>query len=184
MTSVSKSIRLFILAVFSICTAVHAEDIQNDPHPTEGWVVFATESHFALLEVAIAGIHTFSTRPVVAVGVNADIPFSLDKYPRLIKKRIDVDLGERKAYFYKPQAILAADLEYGIYLDADAIPNIGCDALFEEARRVNEHPLLPRHEDEAYVLEEAMSFFGVWKKRSMHYVHSDVLVYSKNVSLL
>lgn len=179
MASILKSLRLCVLLFLSVCTAVRAEDSRQESYPKEAWVVFATESHFALLEVAVAGIHAFSTRPVVAVGVNADIPFSLEKYPRLFKKRIDVDLNERKAYYYKPQAILAADLDYGIYLDADAIPNIGCDYLFEVARQVGDYPLLPRHEDEAYVLEEAMQFFGI-EKRSMHYAHSDVVVYSRN----
>lgn len=176
MTVFKRRFQLLFVVLFSISHSIHADEVE--PYPEEGWVVFANESYFPLLEVAIAGLHTFSTRPVVAVGINADIPFSLEKYPRLIKKRIDVDLNARLVYFYKPQAILAADLEYGIYLDADALVNKGCDKLFEEARRVKDYPLLPRHEDDAYVLWDATEFFGV-KRRSMHYVHSDVIVYSK-----
>lgn len=170
--------RFFCVVFLSFSLSVRAEDFPVDTSPKEGWVVFATDSYMPLLEVAIASLHTFSTRPVVAVGVNTDIPFSLEKYPRLIKKRIDVDLNARLCYFYKPQAILAAGLDYGVYFDADAIANIGCDRLFDEAHSVEEYPLLPKHEDDAYVSWEATEFFGV-PKRTMHYVHCDVIVFSK-----
>jgi hypothetical protein len=171
-----RLLRLFTFLFVGLCSIIRAEE--SRAYPKEAWVLFANEGYFGLMEITIAGLHEFSDRPIVAVGVNADVPFSLEKYPRLFKKRIDVDLNERRVYYYKPQAILAADLDYGVYLDVDALPNKGCDGLFEEARRVGDYPLLPRHEDEAYVLEEAMDFFGV-KRRSMHYVHSDVVVYSK-----
>ena len=169
--------RLFLLLILPLFSPYLAAD-ESDASPKEGWVLFANEPYFPLLEVALASIHEFSTRPVVVVGMNADVPFSLEMYPRLIKKRIDVDFNLRKPYFYKPQAIIEADLDYGVYLDADAILNKGCDALFDMCRKVDEFPLCPTHEDDAWVLEDALTFFNV-TKRSMHYVHSDVIVYSK-----
>jgi len=162
----------FTLFALLLTASSHADS------PREAWVVYATENYFPLLEVTIASIHEFSTRPVIAVGVNADIPFSQEKYPRLSKLRIEADLNERFIYYYKPVAILAADLDYGIYLDADAIVNKDCDDLFQYCYEVETHPLCPVHEQDAYVLPEAMEFFGV-DSRSMHYIHTDVIIYSK-----
>lgn len=162
-----------VLILFPHCTWSE-EDCDR-----EGWVVFANENYFPLLEVTIASIHAFSSRPVIAVGVNADIPFSTETYPRLIKKRIDVDLHERLIYYYKPQAILAADLDYGIYVDADAILNQGCDDLFLYCHLLDEFPLCPTHENEyAPVFQSSMDFFEV-SERSMRYVHSNLVIFSK-----
>src|SRR5689334_10801920 len=42
----------------------------------EGFVTFATSNYFAILETLVKSVHAFSTRPVVAYGINADIPWS------------------------------------------------------------------------------------------------------------
>jgi hypothetical protein len=174
-----KSVWRWICPVFlGVCVFAHAEDVPVEIPPKEGWVLYATDNYFSLLEVAIASLHSFSSRPVIAVGLNADIPFSQKIYPRLIKKRIDVDLNTHSPYLCKPLAILEADLDYGVYVDADIIANINCDALFEEARNVGEHPLLPKHPDDAWVHPDSIDYLGLGK-RSMHYVHCDVIAYSK-----
>ncbi len=115
-----------LCALCFVSSSVLAEDSNSQ----EGWVAYATEDYFSLLEIAIASAHTFSTRPIVAVGLNADVPFSTQKYPRLIKKRIDVSMEWVRPYIFKPLAILTAGLKRGVYIDADAILNKGCDALF------------------------------------------------------
>ncbi len=174
------SILLAIFSTFTSTFKVHAEDNLNPPVAPvieEAWVAYATANYFSLLEVTIASVHAFSTRPIVAVGVNDDIPFSTEKYPRLIKKRINVDLQARPAYVYKPQALLEANVTKGIYIDADAILNRGCDELFNHCALVNDHPLCPVHEDEAPVAYATMEFFGI-AQRSMHYVHADLIVFS------
>lgn len=166
------------LVIFSSSIKVSAKEAQiEEAFPNEGWVVYATPNYFSLLEITIASVHSFSQRSIVAVGVNSDIPFSTEKYPRLIKKRIDVDLQNLSIYLYKPKAILASGLQRGIYIDADAILNQGCDELFKYCEKAGNYPLCPRHEDEAPVSQESMNFFGV-TSRSMHYVHADVIVFS------
>ena len=56
----------------------------------EGFVCYATENYFPILQVMLDSVKAFSNRPVVAFGVNADIPFSLEEYPFLIKKRVNI----------------------------------------------------------------------------------------------
>lgn len=174
-----KKFCLSISFLLSIISTIIAEDT----YPKEAWVMYATSNYFPLLEVTIASAHTFSSRPVIAVGVNEDIPFSTQQYPRLIKKRIDVNLSDRfSVYFLKPKAILEANVENGVYIDADAVLNHGCDALFDYCQIVQDHPLCPAHEKDAWVLEDAMQFFGA-PYRTMHYVHADVIVFSHSCQL-
>lgn len=172
-----KLLGYFFSLLATLCTLFSS--INANEEIPEAWVAYSDENYFPLLEITIASVHAFSSRPIVAVGVNADIPFSTEKYPRLIKKRIDVDLSNRPIYVYKPQAILASNVNRGVYIDSDAILNKGCDALFDFCYAVEEHPLCPSHEKEAYVAPDSMIFFGVYS-RSMHYVHADVLVFSKS----
>ena len=173
-----KFLLLAAIVLLSCARSVHGNEPAKQLDHQEGWVAYVTPNYFSLLEVMIASVHAFSTRPIVVVGLNADIPFSTETYPRLIKKRIDVDLEHRSPYVYKPQAILASGLDCGIYVDADVILNHNCDELFKSVALVEECPLNPLHEAEAYVSLEAMEFLGV-SERSMHYVHADVVVFSK-----
>jgi len=167
--------KFFYLIFILLCTFSYADE----PDPKEAWVMYATSNYFSLAEVTIASIHTFSTRPVVLVGVNADVPFSSEQYPRLIKKRIDANIALRGPYVYKPQCILLSGVSRGIYIDADAIVNKGCDTLFGFCDLVEQYPLCPTHEKEAYVSPDTTAFFGV-KERSMHYVHADLIIFSES----
>lgn len=161
----------FLLSIMPLLT--------SEETPKEAWVMYATPNYFSLMEITLESAHAFSTRPIIAVGVNADIPFSTEQFPRLIKKRIDVNLENQfSIYLVKPKAILEAKVENGVYIDADILLNQGCDKLFEYCSLVQDHPLCPAHEKEAWVLEDAMHFFGVYA-RSMHYVHADVIVFSQ-----
>lgn len=161
-----------------VTTQTHATQSPEGNAHEEAWVAYATSNYFPLAEVMIAGVHAFSTRSIVLVGVNADVPFSEEQYPRLIKKRIDVDLKRISPYLIKPQAILASGVEKGIYIDCDILLNRNCDALFRYTEQIEDHPLCPLHPDEAYVSQMPLDFFGI-TKRSMHYIHADLIVFSK-----
>lgn len=140
----------------------------------EGFVTFATENYFPLLEVLLDSVKAFSTRPIVVFGVNADVPFSQEKYPFLIKKRIDVDLSKESIYFQKPKIILESNIKYGVYVEADDILNFGVDILFEWARKSKDYPLCPKHPQDPNNQHNIMNFLCVQNK-SMPYVHGHVL---------
>ena len=138
----------------------------------EGFVTFATSNYFGLLEVLIASVHTFSTRPIIAYGVNADIPFSTEKYPRLIKRRL-LDL-QGDIFAQKSRIILESKLQYGVYVEADDIVNQGVDTLFSWCRNSHAFPLSPIHPDDPDNQQMMMEHLGV-KEKSMHYIHAHVL---------
>lgn len=147
--------------------------LRADSIPTEAWITFATSNYFELLEVTIASAHAFSSRPIIAVGVNADIPFSQEKYPRLIKKRINLD-NLSFIFYQKPRIMLESGLKYGVYIEADDILNRGCDDLFEYARLEREYPLCPTHPNDPDDVFNIMEILKV-NRKSMHYVHGHVI---------
>ena len=140
----------------------------------EGFVTFATENYFSLLEILLESIHAFSTRPIIAFGINADIPFDQEKYPRLIKKRIDVNLDTVNIFSLKPRIILESDLEYGIYIEADDIANSMIDTLFDLTHSVGTFPLCPLHPQDPDNQKNIMELLHVTTK-SIPYVHAHVL---------
>lgn len=143
----------------------------------EGFVSFATRSYFDLLEVMLDSVHYFSTRPVIVYGINDDIPFSTQKYPRLIKRRIDVDykfLMRPRIFYQKPNIIQKCGIKYGIYIEADDILNYGVDNLFAIARKVKNTPICPVHEHDPCDQETVMKRLNV-EKKSMPYVHGHIL---------
>ena len=140
----------------------------------EGFVTFATESYFPVLEVLIQSVHEFSTRPIVAFGINADIPFSNETYPRLIKKRIDVDLNKINIFYQKPRIILESSIKYGIYVEADDIVTQWIDNLFQQCKKVKSLPLCPIHPTDPNNQQNIMHYLGVHEK-SMPYVHAHII---------
>ncbi len=146
----------------------------EDSPPSEAWVAFATADYFRLLEVTIASVHAFSTRPIIAVGVNEDIPFSTQQYPRLIKKRVDVDLKKESVFNQKPRSILESGVDFGVYIEADDILIAGCDTLFAYAHRERPYPLCPTHGQDPNNQERLMEVLNVSEK-SMPYVHGHVI---------
>lgn len=138
----------------------------------EGFVTFATSNYFGLLEVMIESIHQFSTRPIVAFGINADIPWDTQRFPRLIKKRIDNYEGD--IYAQKPRIMLESGIRFGVYLEADDIANQGVDSLFQWARKIKNYPLCPVHGWDPNNQSNIMKALGVDHK-TMEYIHAHVL---------
>jgi hypothetical protein len=165
-------LRIFMKIVFFL--SVSSIYANNSSVPKEAWIAFATSNYFDLLEVTIASVHDFSTKPIIVVGVNADIPFSNEKYPNMIKKRVDADLNKFSIFYQKPRIILESGLEYGVYIEADDILNSGCDNLFNFAYEEREYPLCPLHPQDPNNQQQLMKILGVTSK-SMPYVHGHVI---------
>lgn len=153
---------------------LRAEETGDSPAPQEAWIAFATENYFPLMEVTIASVHAFSTRPIIVVGINADLPFSTEQYPQLIKKRVEVDFSQGSIFNQKPRSILESGLDYGIYIEADDVLSAGCDTLFEYAHRETPYPLCPTHPADPNDQRTLMNALGVPEK-TMPYVHGHVI---------
>ncbi len=162
---------LFFLFVFS---GIYSENMFNEPQVEEGFVTFATKNYFPLLRVLLDSVHYFSTRPIVVYGVNDDIPFSYQDYPRMIKRRLDIDFKKESIFYTKPRIILESKILKGIYVEADDIIYKGVDALFEQCRLIEKYPLCPRHVSDPDNQQNIMHALGVSKK-SMPYVHGHVI---------
>lgn len=145
----------------------------------EAFVAFATSNYFPCLKVLLDSVKAFSTRKIVVFGLNADIPFSTDEYPCLIKKRIDVDLKKVSAYHWKPRILLESGVRYGIYIDSDLILNEGVDELFKQCRQVKDYPVCPIHPSDPDDVYDLMEALGVTNK-SMHYVHNDQIMFNES----
>lgn len=138
----------------------------------EGFVTFATKSHFELLKVLVESIHNFSTRHIIAFGLDDDVPF---KYARLINRRISVSECGASIYFCKPYTIWKSNLTYGVYLDVDGVVNYNIDILFDIARVwKGNHTINPIHPQDPNNQDFFMQNQGVTKK-SMPYVHGHVI---------
>lgn len=156
-----------IIALFSLLVA-------STGYATEGFVTFATSNYFELLKVTLDSVHHFSSRPVIAYGINADIPFDTTEYPRLIKRRIDVDLSKVHIFFIKVRIILESGLDYGVYIEADDILNQGVDNLFDVCKTITDYPLCPLHPRDPQNQYGVMQRMGVTEK-TMPYVHAHIL---------
>lgn len=155
-------------------TCVAQEEIE------EAFVSFSTPAYFGILQVMLESVHTFSTRPVVVYGINCDIPFCQEKFPRLIKRRINNNRfteGHPSICYMKFPIIYESNIKYGVYIEADDIANVGVDSLFDQARRVQKFPLCPIHSDDPSNQEYIMKFLRVAYKTNP-YVHGHI-VFSK-----
>lgn len=154
------------------------EQIRSVHRPIEqAFVTFATKNYFPLLEVAIKSVHAFSTRPVIAYGINDDIPFSQKQYPNLIKRRISVNPKYAKppyVYFFKFCIILDSGIKQGIYIEADDIVNYKIDDLFQESAHVGQFPACPVHPDNPDNQKELMAELGVTEKTNP-YLHGHII---------
>ena len=58
--------------------------------PKEAFVTFSNNNprYLALLKVLLDSIHAFSTRPIIAFGIDVDLDIDTKQYPRLIKRRL------------------------------------------------------------------------------------------------
>lgn len=75
--------------------------------PKEAFVTFSNNqpTYLALLKVFLDSVHAFSTRPVIAYGIDVDLDIDLKQYPRVIKRRIaQSDCGPVR-YFSIPMVL-------------------------------------------------------------------------------
>ena len=152
----------------------------------EGFVTLATSNYFPLLEILLDSVAEFSTRPIVVVGVNADVPFSTEKYPFMIKKRYNLkgpinalNTIRVKTYFAKAEVILDSGLQHGIYLDADTILNETCDELFENCQRHMTYPLCPLHRVGDRFEEDALREVMGVTETTMPAIHAPIIIFSE-----
>jgi hypothetical protein len=173
--------RLFFIftLLFGFGLFAHADSSKQEVIE-EGYVAYATPNYFPLLEVLLDSVKAFSTRPIVVYGINADIPFSNEDYPFMIKRRMDIgELSRENIFYTKPRVILESGIRHGIYLDADNILNQGCDALFEHCKKERSYPLCPILPNDFQVdLPELMQAMSV-EKQSMPYLHGHVIFTEK-----
>jgi hypothetical protein len=176
----------FIFLSFLLFTEIHSAKVpcsaKKEPPIPEAFVTFATENYFSLLEVTIKSIHAFSIRPIIAYGINADIPFDTNKYPRLIKRRIDEHAG-LNIYFQKFNIIIQSNVTYGIYIESDDIANYRVDDLFKQCRKIKAYPLCPIHPLDPQNQQQFMNLLGV-KKKTNPYVHGHILFSAKCIPFL
>lgn len=142
----------------------------------EAFVTFSDRNYLDLLEVAIASVHEFSTRPIIAYGINVDIPFSTTKYPRLIKRRIDDEkMGKTPMiYFQKLNIILKSGVTRGVYVESDDVVNYQVDDLFKLCSTIDKYPLCPIHPSDPNNQESVMKLAGAARKTNS-YVHGHVI---------
>ena len=149
----------------------------------EAFVTFATQNYFPLLKVLLDSIKAFSSKPIIAFGINANIPFSSKEYPFLLKKRIDVDLRRVSIFSQKARIILESNIRLGVYVEADDVVNHGVDNLFELARKVEEYPLCPIHPKDPNDQQKLMMAMGVTSK-SMPYVHGHIIFSERCIAFI
>jgi hypothetical protein len=68
----------------------NTENKSISDQPKEAFVTFCNSqpSYMALLNVLLDSVHAFSTRPIIAFGIDVDLDIDIKKYPRAIKRRI------------------------------------------------------------------------------------------------
>lgn len=117
----------------------------------DGWIDEAFVTFFDLgaadlAEAVVAGVHLFSSRPLVAYCAGGcEVPWPAERYPRLVRRAMPY--APRSVFFNKLQAVGLARVRHGVLVEADSIPNYRVDDLFDTARRHAHlvYPLLPRH---------------------------------------
>ena len=78
----------------------------SSDQPKEAFVTFSNNqpTYLALLKIFLDSVHAFSTRPVIAYGIDVDLNINTTEYPRVIKRRIaqsdcgPVSIRQRKAH--------------------------------------------------------------------------------------
>ena len=68
-------------------TSQNATELEQ---PKEAFVTFSNNQpqYLAVLKVLLDSVHAFSTRPIIAFGIDVDLDIDLKQYPRVIKRRI------------------------------------------------------------------------------------------------
>jgi hypothetical protein len=144
--------------------------------PNEGFVTFSNNNpkYLALLTNLLDSVHYFSTRPIIAYGIDVDLNLNISRYPRLIKRRLNrVDCGP-SIYFCKIHAIIESKLDYGVHLEADSVVNWNVDLLFDVVHQwPYPYPLAPRHPGDPVNYRGFLTKFGLnLNSRTIPYTHA------------
>ncbi|CAF3576061.1 unnamed protein product [Rotaria socialis] len=147
--------------------------------PSEAFVTFSNNNpeYLALLTNVLDTVHLFSTRPIIAYGVDVDLDLDTVKYPRLIKRRLSQKDCGPSIYFCKIYAIVESQVDYGIYIEADTLVNWNVDILFDVLHRwPYPLPLAPRHPDDPNNYLNFLTQFKLGlKNRTTPYIHAHIL---------
>jgi hypothetical protein len=144
--------------------------------PSEAFVTFSNNNpnYLALLTNLLDSVHQFSTRPIIAYGIDVDINVDTKRYPRLIKRRLNRKDCGPSIYFCKIYAIVDSQLDYGVHLEADSVVNWNVDILFDVLHRwPYSLPLAPRHPDDPKNYRQFLKVFQVnLQSHTTPYVHA------------
>ncbi|CAF0905702.1 unnamed protein product [Rotaria sordida] len=147
--------------------------------PREAFVTFCNNQpkYLSLLIVILDAVHHFSTRPIIAYGIDVDLNIDNKKYPRLIKRRLSQKDCGPSIYFCKIYAIVHSQIDYGIYIEADTLVNWNVDILFDVLHRwPYPLPLSPRHPDDPRNYGHFLKRFKLdFKHRTTPYIHAHIL---------
>jgi hypothetical protein len=153
---------------------IHGSPLNSTPN--EGFVTFSNNNpdYLALLTNLLDSVHYFSTRPVIAYGIDVDLNIDTDKYPRLIKRRLNkADCG-KSIFFCKIHVIIESKLDYGVHLEADSVVNWNVDTLFDVVHQwPYPVPLAPRHPTDPNNYKTFSRAFKLdLKRRITPYIHA------------
>jgi len=147
--------------------------------PSEAFVTFANNNpnYLALLINVLDSVHYFSTRPIIAYGIDVDLNLNTTKYPRLIKRRLDRAMCGEPIFFCKIYAIVDSKIDYGVHIDADSVVNYNIDILFDVVRKwPYPLPLAPRHPGDPVNYRKFLTQFGLdLNSRTIPYTHGQFL---------
>ncbi|UJR34139.1 hypothetical protein I4U23_021546 [Adineta vaga] len=145
--------------------------------PKEAFVTFSNNhpSYLALLKVLLDSVHAFSTRPIIAFGIDVDLDIDLKLYPRAIKRRISQNDCGPSVYFCKLHAIISSNLDYGVLMETDDVVNYNVDVLFE-VLHVWPYalPISPRHPTDPQNWGYFAQQFNV-TKNTTPYIHAHII---------
>ncbi|UJR24649.1 hypothetical protein I4U23_006023 [Adineta vaga] len=149
----------------------------NSDQPKEAFVTFCNNNplYLSIFEVLLDSIHTFSTRHIIAFGIDVDLNIDTKKYPRLIKRRISQRDCGPSVYFCKIHAIVSSNVEYGVLMETDDVVNYNVDVLFDVLHAwPYPVPISPRHPDDPHNYFDFMKEFNV-SKRTTPYLHAHMI---------
>jgi hypothetical protein len=144
--------------------------------PSEGFITFSDNNpkYLALLTNLLDSVHYFSSRPIIAYGIDVDLDVDVNKYPRLIKRRLKKKDCGPSIFFCKIHAIIESKLDYGVHLEADSVVNWNVDILFDVVHRwPYPLPLAPRHPGDPRNYAQFLKNFKLdFKSRTTPYIHA------------
>lgn len=174
-TSLSKSNRILI----STSSEQSIAKISINVTPSEAFVTFSNNKpkYLALLSKVLDAVHLFSTRPVIAYGIDVDLDINATKYPRLIKRRLNQRDCGPSIYFCKIYCIFKSQVDYGIYIEADTLVNWNVDILFDVLHQwPYPLPIAPRHPDAPNNYHKYLTQFQLnFTSRTTPYIHAHIL---------